>query len=78
MRSHTPEELREKMPASFKTDDAATDVEILRTAQAMLSLDGKFTPEAVEAVHKVLSTSLAAVRDAKIDLGKTYTNNLIP
>jgi hypothetical protein len=29
-------------------------------------------------VHKVLSTSLESVRNAKIDLGKTYTNELIP
>jgi NitT/TauT family transport system substrate-binding protein len=78
MRSHTPEEIREKMPPSFRTEDAATDVEVLRTAQAMLSLDGKFTPEAVEAVYKVMSTSLESVRSAKIDLGKTYTNELIP
>jgi NitT/TauT family transport system substrate-binding protein len=78
MRSHTPEEIRAAMPASFRTEDAATDVEVLRTAQAMLSVDGKFTPEAVEAVRKVLATSIPAVRDAKIDLGKTYTNELIP
>ena len=78
MRSHTPEEIREKMPASFRTEDAQTDVEVLRTAQAMLSVDGKFTPEAVEAVHKVLSTSLESVRNAKIDLSKTYTNELVP
>jgi len=77
MRSHSPEEIREKIPSSFKTEDAATDVEVLRTAQAMLSADGKFTPEAVEAVHRVLSTSLPAVRDAKIDLGKTYTNQMV-
>ncbi len=78
MRSHTPQEIREKMPAAFRTEDAATDLEVLKTAQAMLSLDGKFTPQAVEAVHKVLSTSLPAVRDAKIDLGKTYTNEMVP
>jgi NitT/TauT family transport system substrate-binding protein len=78
MRSHTPEEIREKMPASFRTEDAQTDVEVLRTAQAMLSVDGKFTPEAVEAVHKVLSTSLESVRNAKIDLSKTYTNEMVP
>jgi NitT/TauT family transport system substrate-binding protein len=77
MRSHTPEEIRSKMPAAFRTEDAASDVEVLRTAQAMLSVDGKFTPEAVEAVLKVMSTSLPAVRDAKIDLGKTYTNELV-
>lgn len=78
MRSHTPEEIRAAMPAAFRTEDAGTDIEVLRTAQAMLSVDGKFTPEAVEAVHQVLSASLPAVRDAKIDLGKTYTNELIP
>lgn len=78
MRSHSPEEIREKMPASFRTEDAATDVEVLRTAQAMLSVDGRFTAEAVDAVHKVMSASLESVRNAKIDLGKTYTNELIP
>jgi NitT/TauT family transport system substrate-binding protein len=78
LREHSPEEIRAKMPASFRTDDAATDVEVLRTAQAMLSPDGKFAPDAVEAVHKVLSTSLESVRSAKIDLAKTYTNDLIP
>jgi NitT/TauT family transport system substrate-binding protein len=78
MRSHTPEEIREKMPASFRTEDVVTDVEVLRTAQAMLSVDGKFTAEAVEAVHKVLSALLPTVRDGKIDLSKTYTNELMP
>lgn len=78
MRQHSPEEIREKMPPSFRTEDAATDIAVLRTAQAMLSQDGKFTPEAVEAVRKVLSISLAQVRDAKIDLSNTYTNELIP
>lgn len=78
MRSHTPQEIREKMPAPFRTEDAATDIEVLRTAQAMLSADGKFTPDAVEAVHRVLSASLPAVRDARIDLSKTYTNDLVP
>ncbi len=78
MRSHTPEEIRSKMPAAFRTEDAASDVEVLGTAQAMLSVDGKFTPEAVDAVLKVMSTSLPAVRDAKIELGKTYTNEMVP
>lgn len=78
MRSHTAEEIRAAMPAAFRTEDAATDIGVLRTAQAMLSVDGKFTPEAVEAVHQVLSGSLDSVRNAKVDLGKTYTNELVP
>jgi NitT/TauT family transport system substrate-binding protein len=78
MRSHSAEEIREKMPAPFRTKDAVTDLEVLKTAQATLSVDGRFTPEAVGTVLKVMSTSLPAVRDAKIDLAKTYTNDLIP
>jgi len=78
LRSHKPEEIREKMPAAFRTEDVQMDLEVLRTAQGLLSADGKFTPEAVEAVHKVLSTSLESVRNAKIDLSKTYTNELVP
>jgi NitT/TauT family transport system substrate-binding protein len=78
MRTHTAEEIREKMLASFRTEDVVTDLEVLRTAQAMLSVDGKFTPEAVGAVQKVMSTSLESVRNAKIELGKTYTNEMIP
>jgi NitT/TauT family transport system substrate-binding protein len=78
MRTHPPEEIRERMPASFRTEDVQADLDLLRTGQGLLSLDGKFAPEAVEAVRKVMSTSLESVRNAKIDLGKTYTNELIP
>jgi NitT/TauT family transport system substrate-binding protein len=77
MRTHSPEEIREKMPAAFRTDALQMDLGVVRTTQGLLSPDGKFTPAAVEAVHKVLSTSLESVRNAKIDLGKTYTNDLI-
>jgi NitT/TauT family transport system substrate-binding protein len=75
--THSPAEIREKLPASFRTEDAQTDEEALRMTQAMLSPDGKFTPEAVEAVHRVLGTAVESVRNAKIDLGKTYTNETV-
>ena len=45
--------------------------------QAMLSKDGKLTPESAETVRKVLSVSLSDVRTARIDLEKTYTNEFI-
>ena len=78
MRIHTAEEIRERMPAAFRTADVQADLELLRTGQGLLSADGKFTPDAVEAVYKVLKTSLPTVRDAKIELGKTYTNEFLP
>jgi NitT/TauT family transport system substrate-binding protein len=77
MRSHTPEEIRARMPAQFRTDDAAADLEGLQSLKAMLSEDGRFTPEPVAIVRKVLSVSIEKVRSANIDLGKTYTNEFV-
>jgi NitT/TauT family transport system substrate-binding protein len=51
MRAHSPEEIRARMPASFRTDDPATDRDGLRSLQNMLSPDGRITPESAAAVH---------------------------
>ena len=77
MRTQSPEQIREKMPAAFRTEDAATDLAALKNLQAMLSPDGKLTPESAAAVHKVLAISLDEVRTAQIDLSKTYTNEFV-
>jgi NitT/TauT family transport system substrate-binding protein len=77
MRSHTPEEIRARMPAQFRTDDAAADLEGLQSLKAMLSEDGRLTPESAAIVKKVLSVSLEKVRSANIDLSKTYTNEFV-
>jgi NitT/TauT family transport system substrate-binding protein len=77
MRSHTPEEIRAGMPAQFRTDDAAADLEGLQSLKAMLSEDGRLTPESAAIVKKVLSVSLEKVRSTNIDLSKTYTNEFV-
>lgn len=77
MRSQSPEEIRAKMPASFRTEDAAADIEGLRSLKAMLSEDGRLSPESAAAVKKVLSVSLEKVRNANIDLSRTYTNDFV-
>jgi sulfonate transport system substrate-binding protein len=77
MRSHTREAIRERMPAQFRTDDAAADLEGLQSLKAMLSEDGRLTPESAAIVKKVLSVSLEKVRTANIDLAKTYTNEFL-
>lgn len=77
MQSHTAEEIRARMPAAFRTEDAATDIEGLNSLKAMLSADGSISAESAEAVRRVLSVSLEKVRAAKIDLSKTYTNDFV-
>jgi NitT/TauT family transport system substrate-binding protein len=77
MRSQSPEEIRAKMPVSFRTEDAAADIEGLKSLKAMLSEDGRLSTESAAAVKKVLSVSLEKVRNANIDLARTYTNEFV-
>jgi NitT/TauT family transport system substrate-binding protein len=77
MRFHSSEEIRERMPKEFRTEDTATDIEGLRSLKAMLSEDGRLTPESAAIVRKVLGVSLEKVRSANIDLSKTYTNEFL-
>ena len=77
MRAHSPEEIRARMPASFRTDDPATDHDGLRSLQNMLSPDGRITPESAAAVHQVLSVSLEGVRAKAIDVRATYTDQFL-
>jgi NitT/TauT family transport system substrate-binding protein len=77
MRTHSPEEIRAKMPAAFRTEDASTDLDGLQSLKGMLSEDGRMTAESAEAVRTVLAGSLENVRSAKIDLARTYTNEFL-
>ncbi|PYT15473.1 MAG: ABC transporter substrate-binding protein [Acidobacteria bacterium] len=77
MRVHSPEEIRARLPAQFRTEDVPADLHGLRALQAMLSPDGNVTPEGAAVVHKVLSVSLEAVRNTPVDLTKTYTNEFV-
>jgi NitT/TauT family transport system substrate-binding protein len=77
MRTQTPQAIRDRMPAAFRTSDAPTDIESIRNLQAMLSADGTLTLESAAAVQKVLATSLPEVRSARIDLAQTFTNEFV-
>jgi NitT/TauT family transport system substrate-binding protein len=77
MRSKTPQEIRARMPAAFRTEDEAADLEGLQSLKAMLSEDGKLSPESAAIVTQVLGVSLEKVRDARIDVSKTFTNQFV-
>jgi NitT/TauT family transport system substrate-binding protein len=75
MRTKTPEEIRQRMPPQFRTEDSSTDIQCLRSMQAMLSPDGKLTPESAAAVRAVLAASLPAVNT--VDVSQTFTNQFV-
>ncbi len=77
MRSHSPEEIVQKMPATLRIEDAAIELDGVRSLKNMLSEDGRFTAEGAALVQQVLATSMESVRNTKIDLSKTYTNEFL-
>ena len=78
IREHSPEEILAKVPAEFRVGDTQAEIEAIRMAKPMYSIDGKVRMESAEAVRAVLSESLENVRRAQIDLSKTYTNVFLP
>jgi sulfonate transport system substrate-binding protein len=72
--SHTPEEIAEKMPPELVGKDKASYVAALKNTIPMYSNDGKMDPKGAEAVLAVFSQSSPDVKNAHIDLSKTYTN----
>lgn len=75
--SHTPEEIADKMPPELVGKDKAGYIAALKNTLPMYSETGKMDPKGAEAVLAVFSQSVPAVRDAKIDLSKTYTNKYV-
>lgn len=76
--SHTPEELREKLPESLRTADAAADLEVIRWGRGTYSVDGRMPPGAPEAMKKYVEATVETVRKARIDLAPTWTDEYLP
>lgn len=75
--SHTPEEIADKMPPELVGKDKTGYVAALKNTLPMFSETGMMDPKGAEAVLAVFSQSVPAIRDAKIDLSKTYTNKYV-
>lgn len=78
IRAHSPEEILAQVPAEFQVGDRSAELEAIRLAQPMYSIDGRIRPQSAEAVRKVLAASLEKVHDANMDLSRTYTNEFLP
>jgi NitT/TauT family transport system substrate-binding protein len=75
--AHTPEEIADKMPAELVGKDKALYIAALKNTLPMYSETGLMDPKGAQAVLAVFSLSVPAIRDAKIDLSKTYTNKYV-
>jgi NitT/TauT family transport system substrate-binding protein len=77
MQTHTPQEIAASMPKTFRGDDEALYAEALKASMPMFSPDGLMAAEGAEVVRTLLAGSMEKVRNATIDVSKTYTNEFI-
>ena len=75
--SHSPEEIMAKMPDEIVGKNKELYLAALKNTIPMYSLTGKMDPKGAQAVLDVFSQSSQEVKNAKIDLSKTYTNAFI-
>jgi NitT/TauT family transport system substrate-binding protein len=75
--SHSPEEIMAKMPENLVGQDKALYLAALKNTIPMYSTTGKMDPKGAQAVLDVFSQSSPEVKNAHIDLSKTYTNKFV-
>jgi len=77
MHKHSAQEIANAVPAGFRGDDPALYVQALESSLPMFSPDGVMAADGAESVHTLLAGSMPAVRSARIDIAKTYTNEFV-
>jgi sulfonate transport system substrate-binding protein len=75
--SHSAEEIMAKMPDNLVGPDKALYLAALKNTIPMYSTTGRMDPKGAQAVLDVFSQSSPEVKNAKIDLSKTYTNKFV-
>jgi NitT/TauT family transport system substrate-binding protein len=77
MLGHTAAQIAGKMPPEHVGADRRLYEEALIAAMPIFNPDGAISMEGAEAVRKVLSYSVPAVRQQAIDLSRTFTNEFV-
>jgi NitT/TauT family transport system substrate-binding protein len=77
MQAHTAQEIADKTAKTFRGEDDGLYVEALASSMPMFSPDGAMAADGVEQVHALLAGSMDKVRDTKIDIAKTFTNEFV-
>lgn len=77
MQTHSAQEIAARTPAVFRGEDAALYADAVKNTMAMFSPDGVMAADGAQAVHTLLAQSNDKVRNATIDVSKTYTNEFV-
>lgn len=77
LQAHSPEQIRERVPEAYRMSDRDVEVESLRLMKTIWSKDGVMPLDGPETVRRVMAVTNEKIRDGKIDLSKTYTNQFV-
>ncbi|WP_329123995.1 ABC transporter substrate-binding protein [Streptomyces sp. NBC_01465] len=73
MSTHSPEEIAAKMPADYAAGNQKLYTESVKSTLPMFTTDGVMPANGPETVERVLKAFNPNIKNAKIDLAKTYT-----
>ena len=76
--THSVEQIHEKLPPGFHSEDAALDREIIQWGLDTYTIDGRMPLGAPESMKRFLDSAIEKVRTTKIDLNATWTNDFLP
>ena len=77
IQTHSAGEIAARMPPDESPQDRGAYVRVLGDSRAMFSPDGLMPPDGPPMVLKILSVVNRPVRERRIDLDKTYTNEFV-
>ncbi|MFJ9634328.1 ABC transporter substrate-binding protein [Streptomyces sp. NPDC091280] len=77
MSTHSASEIAAKMPADYSQGDKALYTESIKSTLPMFTDDGVMPENGPETVEKVLKAFNPNIKNADVDLGKTYTTEFV-
>ena len=74
IQTHTPEEIRNALPATARLDDSAAELDYMASIQDIYSVDGLMPESGPTDLVRVLSPSVKELRSSTLDPRLAYTN----
>ena len=77
MHTHSAAEIAAKMPADYSQGDEALYAEAIKDTLPMFTEDGVMPANGPETVEKVLRAFNPNIKNAEVDLARTYTTEFV-
>lgn len=77
MSTHSADEIAAKMPADYSQGNKALYAQAIKSTLPMFTDDGVMPQGGPETVEKVLKSFNPNIKNAKVDLSKTYTTEFV-